>query len=409
MDFLRRCQVATTSFCRSVIEWRSPFTVPYILIVNAIFWTIVFYGNQETHVECLLAVAGTIILWDILLSPTHNRSVASQICYWPIQDLFRTTAFVTSMAAVRQLKMGEEEQAFWLACLSLFSLLTGPVYKYNQITAKIFGFFRGIFDCISYVFYLIVVNPASKFYEGLKYVFLLKWVPALLQYLRSFGSYIYQTIDNWFLQYIRTMGNRVAQFFEYWIYFHWWTDLRAWSRNNVYNPIAHKLAVLKDGFVYVFGGYWFYPALQFTGRQLKKASIVVLGWANQLAIMVGNSVLWPVAVVCYQQLKEVYLIFHRTAVQPVIDVLYVRYEYVEDMAYIYVLGPFYDSDTEFKDYIPDMPSRAASDSEFSNLSPQDSDDEFAIGLQGVNISGSESDEDEFSIMPRRRRRPRPAQ
>ena len=251
--------------------------------------------------------------------------------------------------------MDEEEQAFWLACLSLFSLLIGPVYKYNQITAKVLGFFRGIFDCISYVFYLVVVNPASKAYESLKYFFLLKWVPGmfrfpikdylicflgLLGYLRSFGSYVYQLTDEYFLQYIRTMNNRIVKFFEYWIYFHWLKDMNSWSRRNIYDPIAQKLAVLKDGFVYVFGGYWFYPALQFTGRQLKKASIVVLGWANQFAIMVGNSVLWPVAVVCYQQLKEVYMIFHQAAVQPVLDVIYVKYKYVEDMAYIYVLGPF---------------------------------------------------------------------
>uniref|UniRef100_A0AC34QH66 Uncharacterized protein n=1 Tax=Panagrolaimus sp. JU765 TaxID=591449 RepID=A0AC34QH66_9BILA len=419
MDLLRKCYRNTSVFCRSVIEWRSAFTVPYILAINAAFWVIVYYANHETQAECLLGIAGMIVLWDILLSPTHNRSVASQICHWPIQDLFRTTAFVTSMGAVRQLKMDEIEQAFWLSCTSLFCLLIGPVYKYNQITAKTLQFFRGIFDFMSYCFYLVIVNPLTKFYNALKYVFLLKWLPGLWQYLRSFGSSVYKVIDDWFLQYVRAMGNRTLEFFRYWVCFYWWSDLRGWCGQKIYTPIAKKLAIVRDGFVYVFGGYWFYPALQFGGRQLKKASLVVLRWANQLAIVIGNSVLWPIAVVCYDQLKEVYWLFHQAAVRPVLDVVYAKYKYVEDLSYIYILGPFCqkvidsvpeknpfaeDSDVEFNDFIPEVSSNVASDSEFSNLSPHDSDDEFAIGLKQIDISGSESDPDEFSLVPRRRRR-----
>lgn len=81
------------------------------------------------------------------------------------------------MAAVRQLKLDQEEQAFWLSCTSITSLLIGPVYKYNKVTRKIFEFFQGIFDCISYVFYLVIVNPLSKLYHGIKYIVLLKWIP----------------------------------------------------------------------------------------------------------------------------------------------------------------------------------------------------------------------------------------
>lgn len=74
-------------------------------------------------------------------------------------------------------------------------------------------------------------------------------------------------------------------------------------------------------------------------RQVKKAGFIALGYLNQLAILIGNSVLWPVAVILYDQLKAGYLIFHATAIQPIIDVIYVKYKYVEDLTYIHVLGP----------------------------------------------------------------------
>lgn len=259
------------------------------------------------------------------------------------------------MVAVRQLKLDEIEQAFWFSCSSIFCLLIGPVYKYNEVTAKTLQFFRGIFDFMSYCFYFVIVNPFTKFYRALKYVFLLKWLPGLFfklkliklicflglwQYLRSFGSSVYKVIDDWFLQYIKAMGNRILEFFRYWIYFYWWTDLCGWCGQKIYNPISKKLAFIRNGFVYVFGGYWFYPALQFSGRQLKKASLVILRWANQFAIIIGNSVLWPIAVVCYNEFKEVYWMFHQVAVQPVVEVVYAKYKYVEDLAYIYLLGPF---------------------------------------------------------------------
>jgi hypothetical protein len=114
--------------------------------------------------------------------------------------------------------------------------------------------------------YLLIINPTKKTYNALKYIFLLKWIPGLWQYLRSFGSSVYKAIDDWFLHYLRLMGNRTLEFFQYWIYFQWWKDLRVWGSKNIYAPLAKKLAVVWDGFVYVFGGYWMLPVLQFCGR-----------------------------------------------------------------------------------------------------------------------------------------------
>uniref|UniRef100_A0A914Y1E3 Uncharacterized protein n=1 Tax=Panagrolaimus superbus TaxID=310955 RepID=A0A914Y1E3_9BILA len=216
------------------------------------------------------------------------------------------------------------------------------------------------------------------------------------------------------------MGNRTLDFFQYWIYFQWWKDLRAWGSRNIYTPLAKKLAIVWDGFVYVFGGYWMLPVLQFCGRQAKKAGFITLGYLNQLAIIIGNSVLWPVAVIFYDQLKAGYLIFHAAAVQPVIDVVYLKYKYVEDLTYIHVLGPVCqkvidnvpeknpfadDSESELQDFIPDA-SEAASDSEFSTLSAPETDDEehaFAKGLHKIAISDSESDNEELSLHHRRSR------
>jgi hypothetical protein len=214
------------------------------------------------------------------------------------------------------------------------------------------------------------------------------------------------------------MGNRTFEFFQYWIYFQWWKDLRAWGSKNIYAPLAKKLEIVWDGFVYVFGGYWMLPVLEFCGRQVKKAGFIALGYLNQLAIIIGNSVLWPVAVICYDQLKAGYLIFHAAAVQPVIDVMYLKYKYVEDLTYIHVLGPVCqqvidhipeknpfidDSESELQDFIPDA-SEAASDSEFSTLSAPETDDEehaFAKGLRKIAISDSESDNEELSLHHRR--------
>uniref|UniRef100_A0A7E4VLR6 Bestrophin homolog n=1 Tax=Panagrellus redivivus TaxID=6233 RepID=A0A7E4VLR6_PANRE len=425
MDYLRRAYASTSSFCRSVIEWRSPATVLYVLAVNGLFWSIVFYTNRETQVQCLLATAGTIILWDILLAPTHNRSVAAQIVQWPIQDAFRTTGFISAMGAVRQLKFDEEEQAFWLATISAVSLLVGPVYKYNEITSKILQFFKGIFDFLSYMLYLIIINPSVRTYEALKYVFLLKWMPGLMQYLRSFGSNVYQFVDDWFLQYVRAMGNRTLSIAKYWVYFHWWTDLKAWSGRTIFAPLGRKLAVVWDGFVYVFGCYWLGPALQYAGRQMKAAGFIALGYFNQFLIAVGNSVLYPTAVFALDQMKQGYLIFHERAIQPVLDILYQKYKRVEDLSYIYFLGPVCETlinsvpernpfaveeDTNLDDFIPATASTVTSDSEFSTISGANSDDEeynFAKGLHQIDVSDSESDNDEFLPIPRRRRRPQP--
>ena len=85
-------------------------------------------------------------------------------------------------------------------------------------------------------------------------------------------------------------------------------------------------------------------------RQAKKAGFIALGYLNQLAIVIGNSVLWPIAVIAFQQLKAGYFVFHAAAVQPVLDVLYLKYKYVEDLTYIYLLGPVCQ---KFIDTVPD--------------------------------------------------------
>ena len=68
-------------------------------------------------------------------------------------------------------------------------------------------------------------------------------------------------------------------------------------------------------------------------------SYYVLGVLNQCAIAIGNSVVWPIVVFCAKQLEKGFWIFYGVAIQPVIDILYEKYKFVEDQVFIYALGP----------------------------------------------------------------------
>jgi hypothetical protein len=61
--------------------------------------------------------------------------------------------------------------------------------------------------------------------------------------------------------------------------------------------------------------------------------------ANQCAIKVTNSVVWPLLVVAYEKLHETGVIVYDAYGRPVVNVLHQKYKVAEDTAFIYVIGP----------------------------------------------------------------------
>lgn len=64
-----------------------------------------------------------------------------------------------------------------------------------------------------------------------------------------------------------------------------------------------------------------------------------MGVGNKCAIAIGNSVVWPVAVFAYDQLKQLAIIVYDVAGRPVVNVVHEKYKIAEDYAFINVLGP----------------------------------------------------------------------
>lgn len=68
-------------------------------------------------------------------------------------------------------------------------------------------------------------------------------------------------------------------------------------------------------------------------------SYYILGVLNQCAIAIGNSVVWPILVFCGKQIEKGFWIFYGIAIQPIVDLLYTKYKFLEDQVFIYALGP----------------------------------------------------------------------
>lgn len=92
-----------------------------------------------------------------------------------------------------------------------------------------------------------------------------------------------------------------------------------------------------------------------------------MGVANQCAITVTNSIVWPIVVIAYEKMHEVGVIVYDAYGRPVVNLLRQKYKVVEDTAFIYVIGPSVkalldsvpeknpfcsDSDSELDEFIP---------------------------------------------------------
>jgi hypothetical protein len=302
--------------------------------------------------------------------------------------------------------------------------MISPVYSYNEVNLKIYNAVKATVAAIKRAFDRFVIQPLVKIYEILKYIVLFRWVPVVVQYLRSFFSAVLCRLDQLVFKHVRSFFARAIQILRYWLFFHWLGDLTSWLNAKIYAPLKEKLLAVRDGIVYVVFGYWLKPLSRLLWRASVKVSSFALSVLNKCAKAVANSVLWPIIVVCYGQLRALSVMLYGILLEPVVTAAYRKYKMVEDMLFIYLLGPFfkkvvdavpeknpfsYESDKELDDFLPTEESRPSpSDSDVSSISVLGSDDEehyLAKGLTNIDIDSDSSNEEFFlHTKPRKRRK-----
>lgn len=230
--------------------------------------------------------------------------------------------------------------------------------------------------------------------------------------------------------------------------------MKQWLKVKIGRPLQRVFNYICYGLVYIFCGYWVKPLFRFIGHNIYRLGVFlhrtvflpVKLWLllrlhdltalarriiHRVAIAIRDSVLWPICVLLGDCAREIYLMFHRICIQPVVEYLYGKYKVVEDAALIHVLGPVCESiinnipekspfceesDVELEGMLPDEMSDAAeiesvglregTDSldEFTPPSPLDEEEhEFSVGLAFPTIHASESSDEEFDLQRQRER------
>ncbi|CAD5216476.1 unnamed protein product [Bursaphelenchus okinawaensis] len=360
---------------------------------------------------------------------------------WPIKDLWNTTAVLLCAYGIQQLMEKNEERALWAAIGAVSCTLISPVYYYHDINGKIKSGFMNLGSGVKKVLNFLIVRPVCFVYETLKYIVLLKWMSGLKQRISAVGSYIYGTLDTYILQYIRAAGRRVHQSFVYWCYFHWWTDLKAVLKVWIGEPAVQKIRRIREKVVYVVGGYWLAPLGKYCGNVALDGLKYLMGVGNKCAVAIGNSVVYPLMVFAYDQLKVATLYTYDIVGRPVVEVLVRKYKTAEDFAFIYVLGPTAnvvinsvpeknpfcdDTDDDLKEFLPNAAEsefedeESASDSDDSlppielpvkkknDVLPKTTvdeldDDSFLVSRLNREFSLSDSSDEEFLLFPKKDR------
>ncbi|VDD94505.1 unnamed protein product [Enterobius vermicularis] len=91
MQAIRNGYDTSKEFVSSVIEFRSPVSPVYWMIVNSAFWWSVFYLNKEYQLRLMISLAACIFGWDVLLSPSHEHSPVVHLLLWPFRETLRVS------------------------------------------------------------------------------------------------------------------------------------------------------------------------------------------------------------------------------------------------------------------------------------------------------------------------------
>ncbi|KAK6020307.1 hypothetical protein OSTOST_05182 [Ostertagia ostertagi] len=177
MESVRTFSTTVHEFWRSVVEWRSPASGPYLMLVNVAFWAAALYCSELMQLRILLSLAAGVIGWDVLLSPTHERSIATHVALWPVQSIWRTLSVCGCLYSSHQLKMQELETACIAAYATVGCLLVNPVWDYYEVNQKIVYGSKFCGRKMADAATVVIVRPLLSVYRAVKYVVLLQFIP----------------------------------------------------------------------------------------------------------------------------------------------------------------------------------------------------------------------------------------
>ncbi|CAJ0942461.1 unnamed protein product, partial [Mesorhabditis belari] len=414
METIRRFQSSCYDFGRSVVEWRSPLTAPYLMLINSAFWATSLYADRMTQLQALLSFSAFVFGWDVLLSPTHERNIATHMLFWPVQSLWRTFGVSLNLYSAHVLRVGLAERAFCSAYCALACLLINPVWNYYDTNQKIANTITYSGKQVYAFLQKAVIQPFLVVARAIKYVVCFQFVPPMLAAIRqafsstgggikglwmAFYSWICAglvAIAKWWRTCVLTpIGNgfrKLGQFLRYWLCAHWWPDFCAWMKLKFGRPLQRLFNYVCFCLVYVVCGHWIRPVSRFVWKYLcvlggflhrnvlTPMKIKLLEWGHEVSVLtkrllhqaalaIRDSVIWPICLAIVDAGKQVYAVIYRTFIQPVIDYFYVRYKKIEDVAYIYVLGPVCEK------VIKNIPEKSPfcddSDEELEGLLPEE--------------------------------------
>ncbi|GMT18628.1 hypothetical protein PFISCL1PPCAC_9925 [Pristionchus fissidentatus] len=432
METIRTIGRAAHDFGRSVVEWRSPASGPYLMAVNSAFWALAVYGDPVLQCRCLITLAAGVVGWDTLLSPSRDRSTLLHIVMWPVANLWRTAGVGLSLYGVHQIKAEEVDIAWKVAYSSLGCLLVNPVWQHHQVNAKICRVSNAAFEKTKAAVDYVIVQPTLTVYRAVKYVVLLEFLPPLIAYVKrklvAARDAVYarcRAIKEWWRGWImlpiKDKLFSIGRFFRYWLCAEWWPVVREaigrkWTQikersKRVFNYVCYWT-------IYVVCGHWVKPCARYTRDQLKELGVYLHRtlwtpfkiWflaqlrtvvdllkraAKALALAIRDSILWPIGILLADLIYQLGKMFYDAAIHPLLLILYDKYKIVEDYALIYVLGPTCE---KIVNNIPEKsPFCDESDVELEGLLPAQIDEEAEKESDGERDRDSALEDDDYFL------------
>uniref|UniRef100_A0A914UXP1 Uncharacterized protein n=1 Tax=Plectus sambesii TaxID=2011161 RepID=A0A914UXP1_9BILA len=254
IERLRHCGDALAQFCVETVQWQRPApSAMYMMLVNGLFWSAVFYLDRSTQLYALIGLATSILVWDTIArvlsqqskESTENASLLSApirfVWSWLYQRFGQLCIICLSCTSARFLQQEEKEYACWSAYGTVIVALVTPPWRYNEVNKQIStqvnhsarltaDFFR---DCI----FLPIWTTLKRIGRTLRYYLLLEWLPPLIEKIKR----AWRRLVDWVsLQ---------------------WHRLTTWIRTRIVDPIVAFFCAIGRFLRYWFCGHWIPPLL----------------------------------------------------------------------------------------------------------------------------------------------------
>ncbi|GMS89008.1 hypothetical protein PENTCL1PPCAC_11183 [Pristionchus entomophagus] len=427
METIRTIGRAAHDLGRSVVEWRSPASGPYLMAVNSAFWALAVYGDPVLQCRCLMTLAAGIVGWDVLLSPSRDRSTLLHLVLWPIASFWRTAGVGLSLYGAHQIKGDQLDMAWKAAYSSLGCLLVNPVWQHHQVNEKICRVSSAGYEKTKRGVDYVIVQPLLTVYRAVKYVVLLEFVPPLIAYVKrkligvrdAFYAKCRAVRDwwrGWIMLPIKEKFLSIGRFFRYWLCAEWWPVVREklgtwWTK--VKERCKRVFDYLCFWTVYVVCGHWVKPCARYLRdrlcevgaclhrvlwtpfkiwflSQLHTVADLLKRLAKATALAIRDSILWPIGILVADLVFQLGKMLYDAAIHPLLILLYDKYKIVEDYALIYVLGPACE---KIINNIPEKnPLCDESDVELEGLLPEEISEEAERESDHEMDTGMEDDD-----------------